>query len=422
MPVPMFSIRCDVMAHRHHVMTRKTRFGLTYLAAVVTLAFAGTPAAAQTVVTPAQALAQDAAEYARTRGISSDAALNDLSIQEATVGVTDWIAGRYRDRLTGIAIDRDPVFRITVLLRGDDPVADASVRIGAIDVAIQFRTGARASRAELLDVIDRFQAPIRESMSRPPGMGIDPRTGELVILVGLADANRDAPGALRDRLARMTGVPVRIAAIDRPDENLGVEGGGRVIGVNPLDGRRYACTTGFVVTNKDRTGIVTAAHCPDTLHYVDADRREVPLEFVGQWGWGFQDVQVHATTAALRPLFYADTAKSVARPVVTWRNRESTRAGDVVCHRGERTGYSCAAIELVDFAPAGDLCGGACKPTWVTVAGPGCKGGDSGGPVFLGTTAFGILKGGSYRADKSCAFYYYMSVDYLPDGWQLMHQ
>ncbi len=98
----------------------------------------------------------------------------------------------------------------------------------------------------------------------------------------------------------------------------------------------------------------------------------------------------------------------------------ATRAGDYVCHRGETTGYSCSTVQLTDFAPAGDLCGGPCLPTWVAVAGPKCKGGDSGAPVFLGGTAFGMVKGGSYRPDGSCAFYFYMSLDYLPPGWSLL--
>jgi hypothetical protein len=85
--------------------------------------------------------------------------------------------------------------------------------------------------------------------------------------------------------------------------------------------------------------------------------------------------------------------------VTSWRNRTSTRAGDIVCHRGEHSGYSCAEVELVDYAPPGTLCAGPCDPVWVTVAGPKCAGGDSGGPVFSGTIAFGILKGGSYRRD-----------------------
>jgi hypothetical protein len=62
-----------------------------------------------------------------------------------------------------------------------------------------------------------------------------------------------------------------------------------------------------------------------------------------------------------------------------------------------------------------------CEPVWVSVAGPHCKPGDSGGPVFLGTIAFGIAKGGSSSAGR-CHFYYYMSTDFLPDGWSLAQE
>jgi hypothetical protein len=40
--------------------------------------------------------------------------------------------------------------------------------------------------------------------------------------------------------------------------------------------------------------------------------------------------------------------------------------------------------------------------------------------VFSGTTALGILKGATYRPDGSCAFYFYMSVDYLPQPWSVV--
>jgi hypothetical protein len=276
---------------------------------------------------------------------------------------------------------------------------------------------------------------------------VDQRTGELVVMTASADADLDRNGELRTRIATMTGVPVRIDVVDRPSANMAqdqvapvptliptpvdggaIEGGARVVGT--VDGKRYACTTGFVVSDGVRNGVVTAAHCPDALSYVgkrpsDGSREEWPLAFVGQWGWGYQDVQVNVATApdvSYAPLFYADTAKTLARPVATWRYRTSTRAGDFVCHRGERTGYSCAVIAMVDFAPAGDLCGGACLPTWVAVEGPTCKAGDSGAPVFEGTTALGLVKGGTYRRDGTCLFYYYMSTDYLPQGWTLLHQ
>ena len=46
--------------------------------------------------------------------------------------------------------------------------------------------------------------------------------------------------------------------------------------------------------------------------------------------------------------------------------------------------------------------------------------GDSGGPVFSGSVAFGIAKGINRTADGRCNFYYYMSTDYLPEPWRLL--
>ena len=417
-----------------------------FLAAALLTLGAGPVSAAQ-VQQPVDALMQDAGEYAIRFGVPFDEALRRMRAQGASVPATDALRETYKDRWAGIAIEHSPNYRIVVLLTGTDPVADQSVMAGGMVVPIVFRTGAPATREAVLAAITAYQAKIRESLPHPPGLGVDQRTGELVVMIASGDADLDRDGALRTRIATMTSVPVRIEAVDKPPLNMAqdqvapvptlipapvdsgaIEGGGRVVGT--VDGKRYACTTGFVVSDGVRNGVATAAHCPDTLSYVgkrpsDGSRQEWPLEFVGQWGWGYQDVQVNVATApdvGYAPLFYADTAKTLARPVATWRYRTSTRAGDFVCHRGERTGYSCAVIAMVDFAPAGDLCGGACLPTWVAVEGPTCKAGDSGAPVFEGTTALGLVKGGTYRRDGTCLFYYYMSTDYLPQGWTLLHQ
>jgi hypothetical protein len=152
---------------------------------------------------------------------------------------------------------------------------------------------------------------------------------------------------------------------------------------------------------------------------VGADGARVPLGLVGQWGARYQDVQVHVGADFQGPFFFADRERRSLRTVERARARASTRAGDVVCHRGEATGYSCAEVELTDFSPPGALCAGPCDPVWVSVAGPGCRNGDSGGPVFNGTVAFGITKGGSYTRGR-CNFYYYMSTDFLPEGWRLL--
>src|SRR4029078_3188307 len=126
------------------------------------------------------------------------------------------------------------------------------------------------------------------------------------------------------------------------------------------------------------------------------------------------------TDLATQPIFYSDRKTGEVRELASWRNRDSTRSGDFVCHYGETTGTSCAEVELTDYAPPGALCGGPCGPSWVTVRGPGCAPGDSGGPVFSGTVAFGIAKGINRSSGGRRKLYYYMSTDYLPPPWTLL--
>jgi hypothetical protein len=371
---------------------------------------------------PIEALTQDAQVYARQHQVTVAEAIRRLQAQQDSVAATDRIAVLFQDRLTGISIEHQPVYRIVVLLSGTEPVADEIVAAGGMAVPIVYRTGAAASRTRLLAAIQSRREAILSALPAPAGLGLDPRTGELVVRIKSSRVSRDDAAMLTTDLAELTGVPVRIDRLDRSDTDMAASGGARVEGVSAVTGGRAACTTGFAVTDSSRTGILTAAHCPYSLTYIDTAGARIPLEFAGAWGARYQDVQVQVSPDPLLPLFYADSAKTIARAVTSWRNRTSTRAGDVVCHRGERTGYSCAEVEMTDYAPPGDLCGGPCDPVWVTVAGPSCKAGDSGGPVFSGTVAFGILKGGSYRRDGACDFYYYMSTDYLPTGWSLLHQ
>jgi len=380
---------------------------------LVTLAGA---ASAQAVLTHNEALAEDATQYAAHFRVDSGEALRRLKAQQASVAATDAIAREFADRLAGIAIEHAPEFRIVVLLTGSEAVADRS----AAGVPIVFRTGALSTHAQALAAMRKHLIDLRTDLPNARGAGYDQRTGEVVLLVTRADVARFGQDAIRHRAEQIGGVPVRIVINELLESNLGVDGGGRVEGINTLNGRLNVCTTGFVVTDGERSGIATAAHCPDQLRYQDRDGNGFPLDFAGQWGVGYQDVQVNLSAAASEALFFSNRGAGTLRRLVSWRNVASTRAGEFVCHYGESSGYSCATVELTDYAPPGELCGGPCSPTWVTVRGPDCITGDSGGPVFNGGIAFGIAKGVNRTAAGQCLFYYYMSTDYLPAPWRLM--
>jgi len=372
------------------------------------------------IQTPAEALAQDAAGYAKRYGVTTDEAVLRLRGLQASAAVTDVIRQTYRERLVGISIDHAPALRIVVLLTGNAAVADTSFALDGLVVPILFRTGAPTTGDDVIRAMLQRGPELTALLPQHRGMGLDARSGELVMLIRALDAARPDLVALRERAEALTGVKVRFDRADRETVDMALAGGARVVGVHPGDGRRYACTTGFTVTDGVRSGIATAAHCPDALVYQDPQGGTIPLQFVGQWGARTQDVQVHVAPGTQEPLFYADRHQGALRRLAGARSRLSTRAGEWLCHYGESSGYSCAEVELTQFAPPGLLCGGACAPTWITVRTSDCHSGDSGGPVFSGDIAFGITKGGSGRRGTRCNFYFYMSTDFLPTGWRLL--
>jgi hypothetical protein len=388
---------------------------MRWLAALLFMTLA-VAASAQSVQTQTEALADDAVQYAAQFRVTPDEALRRLRAQQASGAATDAIAREFADRLAGISVEHAPEYRIIVLLTGNEPVAARS----AAGVPIVFKTGARATHAQAIMALRKHLIDLHTDLPNARGAGYDQRTAQVVLLVTSADADRYGIDAIRSRAEQVSGVPVRIAVNELIEQNLSIDGGGRVEGVNSITGRRSVCTTAFVVTNGEATAITTAAHCPDELTYQDLDGSTATLPMIGSWGAGYQDVQVNGSPNSPEPLFYSNRGAGTLRRLVSWRNVASTRAGDFVCHYGESSGYSCSTVELTDYAPPGELCGGHCSPTWVTVRGPSCIPGDSGGPVFSGGIAFGIAKGVNRSVSGRCLFYYYMSTDYLPPPWRLL--
>ena len=370
-------------------------------------------APAEPVQTQDEALADDAVQYAAQFGTTTEEALRRLKAQQESVAATDAISSEFAERLAGISVQHSPDFRILVLLTGAQPVPARTTN----GIPIIFVTGAKATHAQAIEALRKHLIDLRADLPNSRGAGYDQRTGEIVLLVTPEDASKFGTEAIRTRAEQIGGVPVRVVINELNEANMSIVGGGRVEGVNLQTGRHNLCTTAFVVTNGETNAIATAAHCPDELTYVDRDGSTVTLPMIGSWGAAYRDVQLNGSPDSKEPLFYSNRGAGTLRKLVSWRNVASTRAGDFVCHYGESSGYSCATVELTDYAPPGNLCGGPCWPTWVTVKGPNCVPGDSGGPVFSGEIAFGIAKGVN-NSNGRCLFYYYMSTDYLPHPWR----
>ncbi|GAA4011046.1 hypothetical protein GCM10022280_05600 [Sphingomonas swuensis] len=382
------------------------------------LAAAPALAAEPVRLTAEQALAQDAERYAAIFAIPPAEALTRLKQQQASIAVTERLRIQYRDQLAAIVIEHRPSWGVVVRLTGRGLPADRVETEQGLPIPIRFESELPSTRALALRILDAERGALPRLVPGYRGAGVDPATGGLLVMQRPGADPRPvsvAEQALYDRL----GLPVRIRRLDAVMTNSAAVGGGRVEGTS-ADGRRWRCTTGFVVRKATgELGVTTAAHCPDSLSWRGPDGEERLLPMAGAWGNAEHDVQVHTGVGPAEGVVFSDAAKQSVRPITSWATRPMTRSGDFLCLRGESSGYACNVVELTDFAPSGDLCGGLCANSWVTVAGPECRRGDSGAPLFLGTIAYGVLKGGAYLQGGTCAFSYYQSVDYLPDGWRV---
>ncbi|MFN3389973.1 MAG: DUF2118 domain-containing protein, partial [Allosphingosinicella sp.] len=139
-------------------MLRFLLIGLSLGAATAARAQEGAPI----VQIPAEALAQDAAEYARHNKVPLAEAMRRLVAQEETVAATDEIARLYRHRLAGIAIEHHPDYRIVVLLTGTEPVtAPMAGMVVSVDVAVgeEIRPGATIAVLEAMKMEHVIAAP-----------------------------------------------------------------------------------------------------------------------------------------------------------------------------------------------------------------------------------------------------------------------
>ena len=191
----------------------------------------------------------------------------------------------------------------------------------------------------------------------------------------LEDALEDK-GAILPTKARIK----EIAALSTPVHGTELHGGEHL----------STCTSGFSVKDSNGTqGITTAGHCQNSQ-----SRGGTALTFKQEWHGGSYDLQWHSgpTSQTVRNLAYDGTNH---RYINSGRHWNDQSVGDYVCKYGMTTGAGCGEIETKHYKPA--LYTG---NKWVLVRNvPGDNSdlgepGDSGGPVFDGNVAVGVLTHG----------------------------
>ncbi|WP_257229924.1 MULTISPECIES: S1 family peptidase [unclassified Acinetobacter] len=410
---------------------------------------------------------QDAEHYAKEHKVLYSEALRRLIIQNSLDQVLPQLENKYRQRLAGVFLENGVNFKLVVYLTGQEKVVNRNLSIknssavpfsGVLSLPIEFRTGAQYTKTQLVQMLKDNDASLRQAYPNLQAASInevensidlelyDPKHTATNQTQGLKLLSSEKPRTLTNVPLKVTttNIPLRHSAAVRAAETM-------LMADSTTSTTFYNCTTGFNVKNAAGTKFATtAAHCKNYKITVD-DRKttgndNIALTFVGDFWNGSQDFQTMSlvsSTHTLNPEFFA--SDNVVKTLTGRRTQGNTPVGTYVCHYGMKTGYSCGTVQSTAFKAFGtdNKCGpsgaGVCNATWVKVSGPtlDCWGGDSGGPIFIGSVAAGLLSTATYQgtwsssmkgqgycggAAKPNGYMTYMSTDELyKEGYSLLY-
>jgi hypothetical protein len=318
-----------------------------------------------------------------------------------------------------------------------------------VQAPLKFKGGAANSVRKLQAAIDA-SAPNFAAIPSFQTAFVDNKTGEVVLMV-----NATSPDVVSAEAAKFLKVPYRIELVPGGFVNTSLRGGQFIKNINGAN----VCMTSFAAKHKDgRTGVVTAGHCkaaPRALEglsievgktlYSLKDGTPIDSPTVGD----LMFLSPLSTQITAVPQFYYDGTASV-RSVTGTKSRANTTAGNgtkttvgtkpgsFVCHLGHEYLNSSNVVqtcgEVVSTTASSppnkiSFTGGSYVVVRNTQSGAGtlqtkddgtlkCFSGDSGGPVFSGTTAFGVASACTWKYGVAnigpVSYLLYTSVDAFP--------
>lgn len=444
------------------------------------------PAASEAVLDDAEALAIDAKLYAQEFGVPFDEALERMTImvyggdvvsQEATLEGGD-LAGRFFENKTtdfGLTIATKKASKAAKSVSFTPRTKANYGRMNA--AAIQERNAARKALHEKAGLSDSEVRKAQAKLGGPVAVKVRYKVGQAHSLEELI-AGKDAVVALGSEIPAINGASVdeignsvRVfltkeltqAETRQLETKAGVPlafdllPGGFVATANMRGGSklyRYSsdtsassrdCMTAFgarsntlrTSTGAALTGMVSAAHCADTLHVIADDGRNVPLTVPAghvsdtRGGTNETDIQFMSGTngepVGLGTFYYDGTTN--LRAVAGTQSRAGTAVGSgtatsvgtgtavgsYICHLGQTSlgsttnMQSCGEVISINASlssnqpvSSASYTGGSFVAVRNTSTGKGsvlgptgtgtlrCYQGDSGGPWFAGTIAYGV--------------------------------
>jgi hypothetical protein len=453
------------------------RYKYLFLLATAALA-TGSPASETAeptaVLDAAEALALDAQHYAASYGVTEQEAMRRLLIMHGTTDQIADVEQQHGPTIAGIYFDNGPDFGLKVKVTGDSApagrrlvrkgsavagreraaaarsdraalraragISDASVKaaeelIGR-DVAadVKFEPRGKVAREERRRRIGQQMAELKRQIPQLEMAVDDDRTEQAVLYV------RSDPGDVKAKAEALLKLNARVVVVPTGIQPTHTRGGSKL--VRRSDGA-LNCMTGFVAkrAGTETLGALTAGHCVSggtLMDYTDKDGSRYAINAV-------TGMTVDSTSADLAFMtanhvavgeFYADNS-ATPRVLTGWVSRAGTRIksttvnGSYICHLGQTSPTDQTLMQTcgeVTSTTGGNYKGG---NTYVVVSntqsgagttlssGKGtlrCVRGDSGGPWFAYTSAYGIQSSCAWNdtAETITNIVVYTSVEYVP--------
>ena len=376
------------------------------------------------VLADGEALRKDAAEYAKDWNISLDEAIRRLELQ-TTIGRLDTkLANGEPNSFGGLWIQHEPTFKVIVNMTDSAEKVASYARGLSFASDIEIRKVAKTLKqleAEQLEADRAAQAAGIQSESE-----VNVFDNKAVLYVKNQQTFKSAMAT--DRALTL---PEGINIIETPSFSTPMVNGiaGQVAYDKSLNDPSRYCTTGYTVTINGYKGVTSAGHCDSDLTYGTG---KIPMYYRGEWYGGPNDFQWFTSTQLTFQPWARDSETDTGTPgyryIYDVANRPDQPMNAFVCKYGQTTKHTCGYIQTKtqrSLFPASKR--PAATATYIRLArivnGQRQRlvwGGDSGGPVYVGHQAWGMVSSGYYDGSLKGDLIY-MAINYVTDqGFRIL--
>ena len=347
--------------------------------------------------------------YASAYGVTFEEATRRLELQKEIGILSEKLETKEADTFAGLWVEHEPEFRVfTRFTRNGTSTIRSYTKGGPLEDLVSTKP-AKATLEELSS--EQYKAS-RELEARGirNDSTVDVKENKVKLFVAEAAKVKAIHRSQDIRLPEKATV-AKVPKLSQPSAYLY---GGRWLYL--ADSRPW-CTAGFSVKHSSgRLGTTTAGHCPPNPNVGNYRQlyfsyKRLPLVGSGRT-YGPYDVQWHRPNGHVPIQRFWDGDST--RPVRGAKGWNRTYRGEWVCKYGLNTGSGCGQVRYKRH-----------KPWWITnaratfiiVHSPNnynlSGGGDSGGPMFYGNTAYGILSGSASYGNRGNIDVVYMPINFV---------